>query len=311
MNYTEIERSGRAGIAEALSAYGRALMGEPLSAHTSFRTCGPAAILFEPAGADELAAALGFFASEGIVPFVMGRGTNVVFADEGFPGAIICIGGGLSRVRVDGEILSAQAGALLSEAAAAAAKARLSGFEALSGIPGTVGGAVYMNAGAYGHEIRDIAASVSVYDAERREMAVVGAEHLEFSYRDSRLRRTGEIVIEAEFRLKPRSEADIREDMKDYARRRRDKQPTELPSAGSFFKRPPGGFAGKLIEDAGLAGLSCGGARISPLHSGFIVNEGGATASEILDLAEIARSIVFDRFGVLLHPEVCVIGNDV
>ncbi|MDR2610516.1 MAG: UDP-N-acetylmuramate dehydrogenase, partial [Clostridiales Family XIII bacterium] len=186
---------------------------------------------------------------------------------------------------------------------AAAASAGLSGFEALSGIPGTIGGAVFMNAGAYDHEIRDIAATVSAYDPVKRETVSIGAEDAGFVYRGSRFSRSGEIVLEATFRLTRRPEADIRADMRDYARRRREKQPVELPSAGSFFKRPPGAYAGALIEKAGLKGRRVGGAQVSEKHAGFIVNTGGATTADILELMRLVQNRVLEHSGILLEPE--------
>jgi UDP-N-acetylmuramate dehydrogenase len=212
-------------------------------------------------------------------------------------------------VRIEGKSVSALCGAQLSAVAEAAARTSLTGLEFAHGIPGSVGGAVYMNAGAYGGEIGGVIESARVLTPDSAVISV-GADGMAFSYRDSRFRSSGEVVLEARFALARGSESDIRARMAELARRRAEKQPLNMPCAGSFFKRPEGGFAGKLIEETGLAGLSCGGAMVSPKHAGFIVNAGGATASEIVDLMEIVRGAVFDRFGVMLEPEVRIIGDD-
>jgi UDP-N-acetylmuramate dehydrogenase len=214
-------------------------------------------------------------------------------------------------VRVAGVRVTALCGAPLGAAAEAAAAASLSGLEFAHGIPGSVGGAVYMNAGAYGGDVGGAIESARVFLPAGGGACALRREEMAFSYRNSLFQSSDGIVLEATFALVPADAADIRARMSEYARSRAEKQPLHLPSAGSFFKRPAGGFAGKLIEDAGLSGLSRGGARVSPLHSGFIVNEGGATAGQITDLMKTVQSAVFDRFGVMLHPEVHIIGDEV
>jgi UDP-N-acetylmuramate dehydrogenase len=241
----------------------------------------------------------------------MGAGTNLLVRDGGFRGVVVKPGGGMRAVRVDGVHVTALCGASLSALAVAAADASLSGLEFAHGIPGSVGGAVYMNAGAYGGDIGGVIESARVFLPSAGAVISMRRDEMEFSYRNSRFQSAGGVVLEARFALTPGDGANIRARMSEFARRRAEKQPLHLPSAGSFFRRPGRGFAGKLIEEAGLAGLSCGGARVSPLHAGFIVNEGGATAAEIIDLMEIVRGVVFDRFGVLLHPEVRIIGDDI
>ncbi|MDR1069110.1 MAG: UDP-N-acetylmuramate dehydrogenase [Clostridiales Family XIII bacterium] len=310
MNYTNIGPLDRNRIAEALRPFGDVKTDEPMSAHTSFRTGGPARIFIRPNSADELTRILKYLASEAVTPLIIGNGTNVIFADEGFGGIVICIGAGLNAIERNAETLTAGAGALLSEAAAAAAQAGLSGFEALSGIPGTVGGAVYMNAGAYEHEIQDIVTAVTACSPESGELLTYGQADLAFAYRGSVFQRNGGVVTSVTFGLTSRPEAEIRADMRDYARRRRDKQPIEMPSAGSFFKRPAGAYAGALIEQAGLKGRSVGGARVSEKHAGFIVNTGGAATADILRLMKLVQDTVFGQTGIMLEPEPRIIGAD-
>jgi UDP-N-acetylmuramate dehydrogenase len=287
------------------------ILNAPMDEYCSFRAGGRADCLLTLRSEAGLLRALALIHDAGLPYFMMGAGSNLLVRDGGFRGVILRPGEGLRSVRVRGDRVFALCGAQLSAVCAAAAAASLGGLEFAQGIPGSVGGAVYMNAGAYGGEIGVVFESARVFFPDRGAVSALGRDEMEFSYRSSLLRSEGGVVLEARFALTPADGAEIRARMSDFAHRRAEKQPLRLPSAGSFFKRPEGGFAGKLTEDAGLAGLACGGARISPLHAGFIVNEGGATAAEIIDLAEIARSVVFDRFGVLLHPEVRIIGEDV
>jgi UDP-N-acetylmuramate dehydrogenase len=240
----------------------------------------------------------------------MGAGTNLLVRDGGFRGVILKPGERMRGVSVAGARVTAQSGASIGAVAAAAAAASLSGLEFAHGIPGSVGGAVYMNAGAYGGDVGGVIESARVFLPAGGVIRSFRREEMAFSYRSSLFQSSDGIVLEAAFALAAGDEADIRARMSEYARKRTEKQPLQLPSAGSFFKRPAGGFAGQLIEEAGLSGLSCGGARVSPLHAGFIVNGGGATAAQIVDLAETVRGVVFDRFGVLLQPEVRIIGED-
>jgi UDP-N-acetylmuramate dehydrogenase len=281
----------------------------PMEEYCSFRAGGRADFLIVPRGEAGLLRALKKMRGLGLPYFVMGAGTNLLVRDGGFRGVIVKPGGELRAARVFGSRVAALCGAPLAAAAAAAADASLGGLEFAHGIPGSVGGAVYMNAGAYGGEIGGVIESARVFLPAEGTVVSLRRAEMAFSYRSSLFRSSGGVVLEAFFALEPGDEAEIRARMSEFARRRAEKQPLRLPSAGSFFKRPEGAFAGKLIEDAGLSGLACGGARISPLHSGFIVNEGGATAAEIIDLMEITRSIVFDRFGVMLQPEVRIIGD--
>jgi UDP-N-acetylmuramate dehydrogenase len=286
------------------------LVNAPMGECCSFRAGGRADYLLTLRGEAGFLRTLARVRDAGLPYFVMGAGSNLLVRDGGFRGVILRPGGDMRAVRACDSRVTALCGASFSAVCAAAAAASLSGLEFAQGIPGSVGGAVYMNAGAYGGEIGGTLESARVFFPDRGAVLSLRRDEMEFSYRSSLLRSADGVVLEALFALTPADEAGIRARMSDFARRRAEKQPLRLPSAGSFFKRPEGGFAGKLIEDAGLAGFACGGARISPLHAGFIVNEGGATASEIIDLAEIARSVVFDRFGITLHPEVRIIGDD-
>jgi UDP-N-acetylmuramate dehydrogenase len=240
---------------------------------------------------------------------VMGNGSNILVTDRGYAGTVIRIGEAFSGIETEGECITAGAGALLSAVAAAAAEAGLAGLEFASGIPGSAGGAVFMNAGAYESEMKDIVSSVSLISQDgRREYELPGAE-MKFAYRSSLLQESGDVVTRVKMRLKRGDPGEIKEKMRQFARARSEKQPLSLPSAGSFFKRPHGYFAGKLIEDAGLMGLTVGGAMVSTLHAGFIVNNGNATATDIIDLMRLVQHTVYDKFGVKLEPEVRIVGE--
>ena len=239
---------------------------------------------------------------------IMGNGSNMLVGDGGIRGLVIQIGKELSAVKSDGVKIEAQAGALLSRIASEAAKAGLTGFEPLSGIPGTLGGGIYMNAGAYGGEIKDVVRSVKYIDDDG-VMHEVSGEECDFGYRHSIFSGGGMYIVSAVIELKPGNEEQIRADMAEYSKRRCDKQPISMPSAGSTFKRPEGYFAGKLIQDAGLMGYSIGGAAVSEKHAGFVVNKGGATADDVLALIEYIQKTVKEKFGVQLEPEVRLIGD--
>ena len=200
--------------------------------------------------------------------------------------------------------------ALMSSVARKALEAELAGFEFASGIPGSIGGGVFMNAGAYGGEIADVIEYAKVLEKASGSIKQIPASELELSYRHSALQQSGDIVLEVKLNLKKGSYGDIAEKMKTLTARRNEKQPVQYPSAGSFFKRPEGYFAGKLIQEAGLKGLSVGGAKVSSKHSGFVINTGGATASDILSLMRLVQNTVYDKFGVMMEPEVRIIGED-
>lgn len=280
----------------------------PMSQYTSFRAGGNAAMMATPQSIEELTGVLRVLNENGYRHMVIGNGSNLLVKDSGYDGVIIRIGSGMDHIEQVGEKLICGSGALMSSVAKAAAAGCLTGFEFASGIPGSIGGAVFMNAGAYGGEISQILKRARVVSADGTREFYMTAGELNMGYRHTVLHETGDIVVEAELGLKGGAPADIRKTMAELAERRNAKQPVSFPSAGSFFKRPEGYFAGKLIQDAGLKGLSVGGAQVSELHSGFIINRGGATATDILQLMEIVQARVFDEFGVRLEAEVRIIG---
>ncbi len=288
---------------------GSLLTDEPMGNHCSFRCGGRAAYFCEPADAEGLAAVIKLLRSEGRDYLILGNGSNVLFKDSGYGGAVVHIGrdGEFASVSVDGNLVTAGAGAAFSAVSREAAAAGLSGLEFACGIPGSVGGAVFMNAGAYEQDVKAVLRTVKCMDAEGN-MMVRPAEELGLSYRHSAFEDNGEIVLEAVFELTPAPREDIEAKMADLTKRRTEKQPLQYPSAGSFFKRPEGHFAGKLIQDSGLKGLKVGGAQVSELHAGFVINAGGATATDIIDLMKIVQETVLGDSGVMLEPEVRIIG---
>ncbi len=277
--------------------------------YTSFKTGGQAAEMVIPETTGELQDALREIALNGRRSIILGNGSNTLIADGGFDGAVIKLGEAFCRVTVEGSLLRAGGGALMSTVARTALGADLTGFEFASGIPGSIGGAVFMNAGAYGGEMKDIVASVTMVSRDGRQVQTVKGEDMDFGYRHSCLEESGSVVTEVTLKLTPGDHEEIAAKMKELTRRRNEKQPVQYPSAGSFFKRPEGYFAGKLIQDAGLKGLTVGGAQVSEQHSGFIINKGGATAKDIVDLMHLVQNTVFDQFGVKLEPEVRIIGE--
>ena len=277
---------------------------EPLSRHSSFRIGGPCALFVTPESADSLRDAYNEAKSEGIRTYILGKGSNILFADEGFDGVIISTEK-LTSVTVSGNTLTADAGASFTHIAAVARDAGLSGLEFAYGIPGSVGGAVFMNAGAYGGQVSDCLESSSCFDPENdRIIYTEGADH-DFGYRSSIYKKNPErVILSATFELKSGDKEEIRAYMEDIMGRRRDKQPLEYPSAGSVFKRPEGYFAGQLIEEQGLKGCTIGGAQVSEKHAGFIINRGGATAKDVLDLIAHIQAKVKEAHGVMLECEV-------
>lgn len=283
------------------------LKNEAMSKHTTFRIGGNADVFVSPKVSQ--IASLIKLAKEYDVPVtVIGNGSNLLVADKGVRGLVLSFGKEAEEIMVDGSCMIVSAGALLSKIAAEAAKRSLTGFEFAAGIPGTLGGAIVMNAGAYGGEIKDVLISATVLTPEGEVLELSNSE-LDLSYRHSCIPEKEYIVLEAVLEFMPSEEADIREKMDDYKKRRVEKQPLEYPSAGSTFKRPEGHFAGKLIEDAGLRGYTVGGAQVSEKHCGFVVNKGDATAADVLGLIEDVKKIVYDKFQVELEPEVKMIGE--
>lgn len=280
---------------------------EPMKGHTTFRIGGAADVFISPK-AEELEEVLAIAKEEQVPVTVIGNGSNLLVGDGGIRGLVVEIGAGMSLVSIEGNLLKAGAGTLLSRVAGAAASAGLSGMEFAAGIPGSVGGAVTMNAGAYGGEMKDILKSVKVLtrDGQRKTLSV---EELDLGYRHSCIPEKDYVVVEAQFALSPKPEEEIRSLMADLAGRRREKQPLEYPSAGSTFKRPEGYFAGKLIMDAGLRGYTVGGAQVSEKHCGFVINRGNATAADVKKLMEDVQKKVYKKFGITLEPEVKIIGE--
>ena len=280
----------------------------PMAQYTSFRAGGKARMMVIPADAEQLSAVLGVLSGSGVQYMVLGNGTNILVKDSGYDGVIVKIGSGFDYVRQEGCRLVCGSGTRMSVAAKAALEGGLSGFEFASGIPGFTGGAVFMNAGAYGGEMKDILRRAKIVSKDGSREFYMTADELEMGYRHTKLHDTGDIVTEVEFVLEEGNRTQIKAKMSELMEKRNSKQPVNFPSAGSFFKRPEGYFAGKLIQDAGLKGLSVGGAQVSELHSGFIINRGGATATDILQLMEMIQARVFDEFGVRLETEVRIIG---
>lgn len=277
---------------------------EPMASHTSFRIGGPADVMVFPENGDQLRKVLEVSALLDIKPAILGAGTNVLAPDEGIPGLVICLKDCLSGMeQIDDCTIRVMAGVTMTRAAVFAANLGLSGLEFAHGIPGTVGGGVYMNAGAYGGEICQVCESVEVMDSYGNLRRVSGAD-MGFSYRHSALEETGEIVVSADFRLIPGDPEAVRARMKELMGKRSASQPLDLPSAGSAFKRPVGGYAAALIDQAGLKGYTVGGAAISTKHAGFAVNLGGATAADVCALLTQVSDLVYEKSGIRLEPEV-------
>lgn len=280
---------------------------EPMSRHTTFRVGGPADVLVTPAGG-QLAEVVRLCRQQEEPYYIIGNGSNLLVGDGGIRGLVIALTGGQDSLCLEGNKIVAGAGTRLSRTAGFAAEHALSGMEFAAGIPGTIGGAVVMNAGAYGGEMKDIIERVTVLDSRGNEKEL-GLEELEFGYRSSCITGNGYIVTKAVLRLVPGDKEAIRARMKELREMRVAKQPLEYPSAGSTFKRPEGYFAGKLIMDAGLRGYQVGGAQVSEKHCGFVVNKGGATAKDIRRLMQDVQKEVEKQFKVTLEPEVKMIGE--
>ncbi len=281
---------------------------EMMKEHTTFRVGGPADLFLQPKDAEELKDAIGILEKYHVPVMVIGNGSNLLVRDKGIRGAVIQIYNRMADISVEEDIIVAKGGALLSAVAAKAADASLTGLEFASGIPGSIGGAVVMNAGAYGGEMKDVLVSIDVLTKDL-EIKTISAEKLELGYRHSIVPEAGYIVLGAKLKLQKGQEEAIRSRMAELAEQRREKQPLRFPSAGSTFKRPEGYFAGKLVQDAGLKGKTIGGAQVSEKHSGFLINIGGATAQDILDLIAFCQKEVKEQFGVTLETEVKIVGE--
>ena len=280
---------------------------EPMAGHTTFRIGGPADCFLQPENEEQLIQVQRYLGKVGLPFFVLGNGSNLLVSDAGYRGVIIQVGRKMSAIEVEGCTIKAQAGATLAQVAKAALEHGLTGLEFASGIPGTVGGGVVMNAGAYDGELSQVVARVHVVNSEG-EIMELDNETMEFGDRTSAIKNTSLAITEVQFELSEGDKEQIREKMEDYTSRRREKQPLEYPSAGSTFKRPKGFFAGKLIMDAGLRGYQKGGARVSDKHCGFVINTGDATAEDVRNVIREVQERVKEKFHVTLETEVIFLG---
>ncbi|MDY0017611.1 MAG: UDP-N-acetylmuramate dehydrogenase [Candidatus Delongbacteria bacterium] len=277
---------------------------EPMSTRTYYKIGGPAAVYAAPDGPQELAAAVEVCKENNIPYFILGRGSNILVSDRGFDGCVIDMTENFRDIAAEGNLIAAGAGSLLSAVAKEAAENSLTGFEELAGIPGTVGGALVMNAGCYGKEISSLVLSADILSEGK--IVRIERNDIEFGYRHSGLK--GRIVTGAVFALEKGDPEAVSSKMAEYSALRRSKQPLNYPSCGSVFKRPAEGFAGKFIEEAGLKGKTIGGAMVSDLHAGFIINTGTATAQDVLSLIKLIKITVKEKFGVELNEEVIYLG---
>lgn len=286
----------------------RMLFNEPMSRHTTFKVGGEAACLILLEQEDELLQLVPFLNRIGQDYFILGNGSNLLVGDKGYRGIVIKLGEGMDRITVEGTRIRVQAGALLSQTAAVARDAGLSGMEFAAGIPGTIGGGVVMNAGAYDGEMKQITESVKVMDTEGK-ILVLDNDTMEFGYRTSIIKNRPFIVLEIVLQMQTKQKEEIQAKMDELMEKRRSKQPLNYPSAGSTFKRPEGYYAGKLIMEAGMRGYRIGGAQVSNKHCGFVVNVGGASAADVREVIEEVQERVRERFHVTLEPEVIFLGD--
>ena len=293
---------------------GNIIYNEPMSAHTTFRIGGAADVFADVSSAEEIKSLIDLCRKNDYPYMVVGNGSNLLVGDKGIRGLVIHIGKNMSQIRVDGERVRADAGALMSAVAAACLEHELTGFEPMSGIPGTVGGGIFMNAGAYGGELSQVIETVTYLD-DNGEIVTKKCENLDLGYRHSMFQSKDYVILSCVMNFEKGNKDEIKAAMADYRSRRNEKQPVTMPSAGSTFKRPEGYFAGKLIQDAGLQGYTIGGAQVSTLHAGFVVNVGnaigtsGATAADVEALILHIQKTVYDKFGVKLEPEIRLVGE--
>lgn len=280
--------------------------------YTSFKAGGRAALLVMPENQEELRRVLEYLSGEELPFMILGNGSNLLVRDGGYEGAMIKLGDGFRKIETNREtgLLTAGANVSMSQVARAAIDAGLAGFEPLSGIPGTLGGALFMNAGAYDGEMSFVVREALVMDRNGGDPRIVPKEEMALAYRRSAFQESGDVILQVSLQLSPGDSKEIEEKVMEFTRKRNEKQPMNYPSCGSFFKRPEGYFAGKLITDAGLKGLKLGGAQVSSLHAGFLINTGDATAEDVLLLMKVVQRTVVDRFGVELEPEVRIIGKE-
>ncbi|MDR5659374.1 UDP-N-acetylmuramate dehydrogenase [Serpentinicella sp. ANB-PHB4] len=284
------------------------LIDEPMKNHTSFKIGGPADIFLIPQTIDEVQAVIKICNQNDVSVFILGNGSNLLVSDKGMRTVVLKIGDNLNQVTFDGTKVTAEAGILLSRLSKRILKNNLTGFEFADGIPGSLGGAVTMNAGAYGGEMKDVVWSCKAV-TQKGEMIELSKEQLDLGYRTSTIQKNNYIVLEVTLDLQVGTYEEIKSKINELTEKRTTKQPLNLPSAGSVFKRPPGFYAGKLIEDSNLKGYQIGGAQVSELHAGFIVNKGGATAEDVTNLIKHIQNTVKKNFGVLLETEVKMIGE--
>ena len=294
------------GLEQLLS--GQVKYHEPMNRHTSWRIGGPAEILVEPSGLADIKTAVRYATEKKMPLTVIGNGTNLLVSDYGIKGMVLKLGSGLSEIIIKDKTMTAGAGAKLSRLAAAARSAGMGGLEFISGIPGTLGGAVVMNAGAYGNSVGEVLEKVLVID-QSGQISCRKKEDMIFGYRSSNLQESGLIILEAVLRGYPRDEKEIKEEMRNLRENRRASQPLDYPNAGSVFRNPPGYSAGRLIEEAGAKGLKEGDAQISEKHANFIVNLGNATAKDVIKLIVKVQNIVDAKFGIKLQKEIKVLGE--
>ena len=281
-------------------------LNEEMKNYTTFKIGGPTDVLIKPHSKEQLVEAINLCRDHKIPYYILGNGSNLLVPDEGYRGVVIQIYNNFEEIKVEGHQITAQAGALLSKVANKALEHGLTGFEFAHGIPGTLGGAVVMNAGAYDGEMKQVLTSCEVLDSEG-QVRVLSHEELELGYRTSVIQKKGYVVLSATIELKQGNKEEISAHMKELMGRRRDKQPLDKPSAGSTFKRPEGYFAGKLIMDSGLKGHKIGGAMVSDKHSGFVINDGGATFKDVQNLIQHVQKVVKEKYNVVLEPEVKIL----
>lgn len=290
-----------------ITAEDRVFLNESMSKHTTFKIGGTADIYVSIKDCKEAENVIRLLSMNEVPHFIIGNGSNLLVSDDGYRGVIVEIGKDFSDITVEGDEITASAGALLIRIASEAYKNSLTGFEFASGIPGTLGGGVFMNAGAYGGELKDVITEVTLLDLTNGKTIIKSCDEMDFSYRHSIVKEQKLMVLSAKIKLSMGSKEEIKNRMDELKQQRNTKQPLEFPSAGSTFKRPEGYFAGKLIQDAGLKGYTVGGAQVSEKHSGFVINKGNATAEDVITLIKDVRDIVNDKFGVVLEPEVCML----
>ena len=287
----------------------RIRINEPMSEHTSFNIGGPADLFVTVMNEEELATVLRLACENNAHHLIIGNGSNFLVSDKGYRGIIVKLGDAFSDISVEGNEITVGAGKLLSGVSAFACRNGLAGLEFASGIPGTIGGAIFMNAGAYGGEMKDIVRSARLMSADGSQVKELSKDELGLEYRHSIIQETGDIVLSVVLGLEPDDSEAISARIAELSARRNAKQPVQYPSAGSTFKRPVGGYAAALIESAGLKGYTIGGAKVSEKHSGFIINTGGATCKDVLELMKYVQQKVYENSGIMLEPEVRIIGE--